>query len=387
MKVMEWLRGLISGLKPGTIDIATYREDWQSKIALEAFALLSAAEMVARLLAKCEFKTYRDGKEVRGAEWVSLNVKPNKNQTSTEFWQEVVCRLLFKNEVLWIVNTDGQKIIAEDFSKKEFAVFETVFHDVERKEFVFSKSFRSSEVFYLRYNTVSKQAFVDNLFHMYESLISTASEKYHKSGGEKGVLEVAAKAKGNRKEYEETFRQLMNDYFKTYFTQRNAVLPLHEGYTYKPSTSDAAKKYSNEISDINNLVDAALARAAQAYQIPPALIRGDVAGIKDAYDVLLTNCIDPLAYMISEELTGKMFTSEEIARGCEIVADTSCIKHIDIFDIAPNAEKLIGCGMLDIDETREKAGLHPTGAEWAKEHYLSLNYQRIEDAVKGGEET
>ena len=386
MRVMDWIRGTVAGLKPGTIDIVTYREDGESKIALEAFALLTAVEMIARLLAKCEFKTYKNGKEVKGAEWVALNVKPNKNQTSTEFWQEVVCRLLFHNEVLWIVNPDGQKIIAESFNKTEYAVLETTFHDVERKEFVFSKTFRNSEVFYLRYNTIGKQAYMDSLFGMYESLISTASEKYYKSGGEKGILDISAKAQGDRK-HEETFKTLMNDYFKSYFQQRNAVLPLHDGYSYKPSTSDAAKKYSNEISDINALVESALARAAQAFQIPPALLRGDVAGINDAYDVLLTNCIDPLAYMISEELTGKMFTADEIAVGCEIAADTSCIKHIDIFEIAPNADKLIACGLLSPDEVAEKAGLHPTGEEWAKKHYMTKNYTTAEETVKGGEKT
>lgn len=384
MKVMEWILSRIPGLKPGKIDIATYREDGHGKIALEAFALLTVIEMVARLVAKCEYKTFCDGKEVKGAEWVSLNVKPNKNQTSTEFWQEVVCRLLFDNEVLWIVTPDGQKIIAEHFNKTEYAIHETVFHDVERKGFTFSRSFRSSEVFYLRYNTIGKQAYVDNLFGMYESLISTASEKYHKSGGEKGVLEVSAKAKGDRK-YDETFKTLMNNYFKSYFQQRNAVLPLHEGFAYKPSTSDAAKKYSNEISDINNLVDAALSRAAQAIHVPPALVRGDVAGIKDAYDLLLTECIDPLVYMISEQLTGKQFSTEEIIRGCEIVGDTSCIKHIDIFEISANADKLIGCGLLSPDQTMEKAGLHPTGEAWAQKHYMTKNYMTAEMAAEGGD--
>lgn len=69
--------------------------------------------------------------------------------------------------------------------------------------------------------------------------------------------------------------------------------------------------------------------------------------------------------MIGEELTGKKFTPDEVISGQYIGVDTTCIKHIDIFDIAANADKLISSSMLSPDETRDKAGLNPTGEEWA----------------------
>ena len=85
---------------------------------------------------------------------------------------------------------------------------------------------------------------------MYSALIESANGKYKKSGGEKGILEISALAQNDMK-FETTFKNLMDDYFKSYFDSANAVLPLFDGYKYTPSTSDAAKKYSNEISDIN----------------------------------------------------------------------------------------------------------------------------------------
>lgn len=281
---------------------------------------------------------------------------------------------MYQKEVL-IIPINNQKIIADDFQKDEKAVTETVFTNVSRGDYVFRDVFRISQVYYLKYSNFETAAIIDNIFNMYSQLIESANGKYKKSGGEKGILEISALAHGDA-DFKTKFKNLMNDYFKSYFDSTNAVLPLFDGYKYTPSTSDAAKKYSNEISDIKVLMDEALARSAQAFKIPPALIKGDVAGLKDAYDIMLTNCIDPLADMISEELTSKQFTADQICKGSHIVADTSCIKHIDIFDIAANIDKLISCGFASIDETRDKAGLPMLNTDFSQAHYITKNYER-----------
>lgn len=355
------------------INIETFRNT-ENSIALEAFALITTIELIAGLLAKCEFRTFQDGKEIKGLEWHNLNVRPNKNQNSTQFWQEVFCKLLYHKEVL-IIPINGQKIIADDFQKTERAVTETVFSNVSRGDYTFSDVFRISEVYYLKYSNFETSAIIDNIFSMYSKLIENANKKYQKSGGEKGILEISAVAQGD-KDFETKFQNLMSNYFKSYFDSTNAVLPLFDGYKYTPSTSDSAKKYSNEISDIKVLMDEALARSAQAFKIPPALIKGDVAGLKDAYDIMLTNCIDPLADMISEELTGKQFTANQVCKGSKIFADTSCIKHIDIFDISANIDKLISCGFASIDEVRERTGLPVLNTDFSQAHYITKNYER-----------
>ncbi len=365
--------GRLFGNTEGKINLSEYRSDLQNSIALEAFALTTTIEMIASLIAKCTFRTYHKGSEFKGYEWYSLNIKPNKNQNSTEFWQEFVCKLLFYREVL-AVSVNGQLIIADDFQKDEYALKETEFTRVSRGEFIFNRSFRMSDVLYLRYSNNDAYAVINSIFSMYEKLISSASDKYIKSGGQKGTLEIPALAQGD-KNFEKRYEDLMNNRFKSFFKSTNAVLPLWNGMKYTAVTSDNVKKTTNEITDISRLVDEALSRSAQAYKVPPALVRGDVAGINEAVDMLLTVCIDPLADMIGEELTGKKHTMQEVMSGDYISVDTTCIKHIDIFDIAPNADKLISSGMLSPDETREKAGLTPTGEPWAKKHYITKNYE------------
>lgn len=372
IKIIDWFRNIFQK-KSGVINLETFRNT-ETSIAVEAFALITTVELIAGLLAKCEFKTFQNGAEIKGLEWYNLNIRPNVNQNSTQFWQEVFCKLLYQKEVL-IIPTNSQKIIADDFQKTERAVTETYFTNVSRGDFNFQETFRISDVYYLKYSNFETSAIIHNIFEMYTKLMESANGKYQKSGGEKGILEISALAQGDAN-FETKFQNLMSNYFKSYFSSTNAVLPLFDGYKYTPSTSDAAKKYSNEISDIKVLMDEALARSAQAFKIPPALIKGDVAGLKDAYDIMLTNCIDPLADMISEELTGKQFTPEQVCKGSKIVADTSCIKHIDIFDIAANIDKLISCGFASIDETRDKAGLPMLNTDFSQAHYITKNYER-----------
>ena len=382
IKLTNWLGGLFHRQVSGEINIETYRADAQTGIAIEAFALFTTIEMIAGLVSKCEFKTYQQGEEIKRHEWVNLNYRPNKKQNSTQFWQELVCKLLYNREVL-VVPWGDEKIIADSYQKED-KINDIIFTNVTRGDFTFLRSYSIDDVYFFRYSNNDVQGIIDNIFGMYQSLIKSASEKYIKAGKEKGTLNISAKAQGDLK-FEEKFKTLMNDYFKSYFDSSvNSVLPLFEGYSYVPQSSQGTK-YTNDVSDIKNLVDEALARAAQAFKIPPALVRGDVAGISDAYNIMLTNCIDVITNLISEELTSKQFSPIEIIHGCSIEADTSAIKHIDIFDVADKVDKLIASGFFSPDEAREKAGCHEIGEDWSQQHYMTKNYTTAEMAMKGGE--
>lgn len=382
IKITNWLGNLFRRNVSGTINVDTYHADAKTGIAIEAFALFTTIEMIAGLVSKCEFKTYQQGEEIRRHEWVNLNYRPNRKQNSTQFWQELVCKLLYHRECL-VVPYGEEKIIADSYQKDD-RIDDIIFTDVSRGDHVFKRPFGIDDVYFFRYSNNDVQGIVDSIFGMYQSLIKSASEKYIKAGKEKGVLNISAKAHGDLN-FENRFKKLMGDYFKSYFDGSvNSVLPLFEGYSYTTQSSQG-KQYTNDVSDIKNLVDEALARAAQAFKIPPALVRGDVAGLSDAYDIMLTNCIDVITNLISEELTSKQFSPIEIIHGCSIEADTSAIKHIDIFDIADKVDKLIACSFFSPDEAREKAGCHVIGEEWSGKHYMTKNYTTAEMAMKGGE--
>lgn len=110
-----------------TKDIEAFIDKEELKtLSIEEFAIHSAINMIAGAVSKCEFRTFLRGEEVRAEEHYLWNYEPNVNQNSTQFIQELVSRLLYANECL-VVEANGQLIIAEGFSKQEFALRDTVF--------------------------------------------------------------------------------------------------------------------------------------------------------------------------------------------------------------------------------------------------------------------
>lgn len=357
-------------------------ETEEASLCLYAYAQQIIIGLISSIVSNIEFKTYGDnGEETKSIIWSRLNIHPNYNQNSTEFIKELVTKLLL-GEVL-IVEVNEQYIIADSFEVEERAVKGNVFTNVTKGDYTFRDRFQAKNVIYLKYNNRLVRAYMENIVGMYNRLVSVASEKYARSGEEKGILTIDQQER-NRKDFNEVYEEIVNKRFKKFFSRGNHVLPLFNGYKYESNTSESTKKYSNEISDIKTLFEEAIARIAQAYCVPISLVRGDVAGVEEAYTMLLTDCIDPIAHMISEEFTYKIFTEDQIIRGYSIEADTSCIKHVDIFDKAGSIDKLIASGFLSIDEARLKAGMRGLDEEWSRVHYMTLNYTTAEAAVQTG---
>lgn len=356
------------------IEVNSYVPDKeQLGLMLDIYALHTAVETKANLLANCEYKTYRNGVETRGPNWALLNYKPNDNQSATQFWTEFYCKLFYYGEVLAFPYKD-QYIIADSFHRENYAVIEQVFNSITRGDFTYNRAFKMSEVIYVKEQNEATRALKAGILSRINTLAASAADSYQKSGGEKVFLNVPANASGG-KDFEKNYTDLMNSRFKSFFREKNAVLPLMNGMQAAFHKSEGG---SEEIDNLKKLLNTALTQAALAQGLSPALLTGEVAGIKEAMDWTLTIGIDPPANAVSEELTNKLWSREEICRGNYIVADTSNIKHIDVFEIATAADKLISSGFLDIDECRSAAGLQRTGEDWAQKHYLTKNYQPID---------
>ena len=350
-------------------------------LCVDTFAINVAVNIISGLIAKCDFVTYNKFQPIRGEEAYLWNIQPNINQNSTQFIQEFVQRLLSKNECL-IFTWNNQQIIAEGFNKQEYALLETQFDSVYRKGLSFNKKFNMSDVLYLRLNNNDVAQLFRSLYSGYDKIISQAIERYKQSGGEKIILKISELAEG-QDDYEERLEKLMTERFKTFFKNRNAVLPLTDGYEVDRGSAESNKKASNEVTDVNSLVDAALCRAAQAFRIPPALMKGDTAADMDiVMDNMLTMCIDPLADLISEKITRKRYGKDAWIKGNYIKVDTSGIKHIDIFSVAEKVDKYIADGVYNVDEIRVKLGDHPLKTEHSKQYRITKNYENVEGGEK-----
>ena len=180
-------------------------EQEELHLYLYAYALHVVIDLIASIMSNIEFKTYaKDDVEKKSVIWTRLNVHPNRNQTSTEFMKELTRKLLL-GDVL-IVEIDGQYIIADDFTIKENAVIDNVFTNVRKGEYTFrEKQFKAKDVIYLTYGNRAINSIIMGITELYEKLIGTASDKYARSGEEKGVLSIDQAERG-RKDFASTFQ-------------------------------------------------------------------------------------------------------------------------------------------------------------------------------------
>lgn len=382
ISAIEWLREkFFSGsasLGTANIDMSEYWE-LASSVYTRELAFESAVNLIANSVAKCEFKIYRKNQLFKDDEYYLWNVEPNKNQNSSEFLKKLISKLYRDNECLVISTDSGELLIADSYEKTDYALVNDLFTNVTVKDYTFKRSFRMNEVLFFKLNNSDVRGLLNGLHADYGKLYEYSKKAFQKSRGQKGVLNISARAQGDAN-FEENLRKMMQDRFKPYFDADSAVLPLTEGYSY--DEQDRKTYNADSTRDIRAQVDDMFSFTARAFGIPPVLLLGEVINPTMATNQLLTFCIDPLTDLLMEEINRKRFGRKEYLSGNKVVIDTKSIKHIDLLEVATSIDKLISSGAFCIDEIRVTVGEEPLGTEFGKQHWITKNYTQIE---RGGD--
>lgn len=357
--------------------------DIMNDLYLRELAFWTCVNKIANALSKCEFKTYINGESCQKEEYYLWNIEPNKNQNAAVFLTKLIGKLYRDNEAI-VIEASDQLLVADSYTKKEYAVYENSYKDVTVGDFCFEKTFYENEVLHFELNSEDMRKLVNGMYISYQKLLEYATKTYQRSRGSRGILNIDAMAQA-RDEFSEQLDDLMNNYFKRFFTADNAVLPLYEGYNY---TDIGSKTYSNDTTrDIKAMTDDVFDFTARAFSFPPSLAKGDVQDTGKATDELLTFCIDPLARMLEKEINRKRNGKEGFLKGNYLKIDTTTVKHIDIFDIATPVDKLISSGAFTINDIRRVIGEPEIPEEWADQHFITKNYSTIQDLLESLDNT
>lgn len=362
--------------------------DAATEICLRELAFWTCVGKIANALTKCEFRTFCEGKEVFGDEYYAWNYEPNRNQNKAEFLSKAMEKLYRENELLIVESNDGQLLVADSFDVTLNTLYGDTYSNVMVDDYQFSRSFRSKDVLHWKLNNRNVNKIIHGLYSSYSKLIDYSAQSYLKSRGSRGILNISAMAQSD-KLFEEKLQKLMNEYFKSFFSSSNAVLPLFEGYKYEDLGS---KTYSEGTSrDIKNQYDDIFDFTARGFSMPPSLVKGDVQDTSKAVEEMLTFCLDPLAEMLQQEINRKRMGKSEVQKGTRLQINTMRVKHIDMFDIATPADKLISSGIYTVNMLLRAMGEPQLSEEWADQHFITKNYSTIqefleEQSKKGGSE-
>lgn len=356
------------------------------ELAIEDFALQMAVNLIAGLVAKCEFITMKNGKTVCEEEYYLWNYEPNCNQAKAAFISELINKMIIRNKAL-VIESGGQLIIADSFERKKYAFRPNLYFNIQIDDLTLSRTYSEEDVLYFPYANEELRAQLSSVLYGYEKLMSLSVEKYKRSGNRKAVIELPSTVSGTKDEQQKQ-NEHFNELLKTFMSSnKDSAIGMPAGMKYNEISSSGNQKSPGEISDIIHLIDESFGRVAQAVRLPKSLLMGDVANLDSALEEALTVCINPLVNILAPEINRKRYGKSGFKNGHKLAICTNQIKHHDILDAAVNADKLIQSSLYNVDEVRALLGSTELNTWWSKRYVMTKNYTSTEllDDGEGGE--
>lgn len=348
-----------------------------ANLAYKELAISICVNLIANAVSQCTCRTYEKGMEVKDQNYYILNVRPNINESSSMFWHKAVEKMVYNGEAL-IINIKGNLYVADSYITNEFPVLGNTYESISVGALNLNKKFRQDEVIILKLNNNNIKRLIDSLYSSYEEMLDLCIEKYRIDNQQKYVLELDNVKVGD-KMFNEKFRDTMQDQLQDFLDNQNTVLPLFKGQTL----TDVSKSGGASSNDFQGLIDNLFKTVAQAFNIPLNLLSARTDNINKEMKQFLVLTIEPIASMISDELSAKLYEGYEGFKNNNYVRlDTSDIRHVDILEMANAIDKVLSSGVLSINEIRDTVGYNAINEEYANIHWMTKNYSPAEDMLK-----
>ncbi|MFS1016764.1 phage portal protein [Enterococcus casseliflavus] len=360
-----------------------YGDDESARAYLKTMAKNTVLDFVARTMSTLEVKfKNKDGT----ADWeYILNVRPNNDMSAATFWEKFFYRLMDDNEVLVIFTEDNQLLIADDFSRTEYAVYDDVFTGVTVKNYVFQKSFNMSDVIYIEYNNDKLDRFTKGLFEDYSELFGRIIEIAMRNNQIRGSVSINATATANEKKDEngktrtEKLQEYVDKIYQAFKTKSVAIVAKVKNIDYEEYTNKQGVS-NQSLDELNKMKTSLIDDVANAIGVPTALIYGEKAELDSNLQAFRKLCIAPLMKKLEDELMAKIITKKEYKNGERI--KVSKVLPVSILENATQIDKIVSSGTFLRDEVREVTDYDPLPNGEGQQLIMTKNYEKV---TKGGE--
>lgn len=371
-ELSEWLPDIV------------YGDDESARAYLKIMAKNTVLDFVARTMSTLEVKfKNKDGT----TDWdYILNVRPNKDMSAATFWEKFFYRLLDDNEVLVIFTEDNQLLIADDFSRTEYAIYDDTFTGVTVKNYVFKKSFKMSDVIYIEYNNEKLERFTKGLFEDYSELFGRILEIAMRNNQIRGSVSIDSVGSANDEKGKDgkTRSERLQDYvdkiYSAFKTKSVAIVAKVKGVEYEEYTNKQGVS-NQSLDELNKMKTSLIDDVANAIGVPTALIYGDKAELDSNIKAFKRLCTASLVKKLQDELMAKIITPQEYRKGERIKVEKVLPK--DLLEYATQIDKVTSGGAFLIDEVREAVEYDELPNSEGKIRLRTKNY---EEAMKGGED-
>lgn len=347
------------------------------KAYVKRWALDTCINHIARTISQTKFEiTDGDSKDASSTTHYKLNVRPNTDESAATFWQKVIRKLIYDNEVLIVITDSKDLIIADDFVREEYALYDDIFDHIMVGEFEFERSFKMSDVIYLEYNNESITNMLSGLFSDYGDIFGRLIKSNLMNNQIRATLGMDANTPLTNASNDD-MQRFINNAYKAFESNDIAIVPVQKGYKYEEHTSSNTKNTS-QVDDLAKVPNQLLSYVARNLGIPVGLINGDTADIEAMTDNYMKFCIKPIIEKITDELNAKLYSERGYKEGKRIKAIS--IDQKGPLEVSEAVDKLIASGSFNRDEIRVLTGFEPIGTEEMQKFVITKNYQTVDEA-------
>lgn len=385
--MFEWLFHTNSGTVVNLLDVIS--KDL-TKVQLAAMAQEKAAGMIAKAIAKSEIVLTKGENRRKDSEYFRLNIRPNDNETGTDFWFHVAHDLVTDGEAVVVRMPNGKYYRANNWNMDSYVMFPKTYSDIVLtdgfNEFSLRYGVTSDDIMHLRYSTAKMRLFTDNVLNTMndalaavQSLETVTHTPILKFRTDANIAFKRKTSNGSEvrlriDEYMDQLKDLIDSKKLSIFNEQNGT-----------SLEFMENKSSVTAAEVQAMADLINKECAAAYDIPLGVFNGQITEQSDATNEFITYAVSPVAEVINDTLSAKLVGEKDFLRGERAFVWLAHFKHVDVMDAAPQLDKLRAIGFT-LDEIFEMVGYPALNTEFSTKRALTKNYttEGLEEGVSDG---
>ncbi|MCT3093012.1 phage portal protein [Lactococcus lactis] len=345
----------------------------QTTLGMKNAALESCVSYLARLISKGKF-VFKNESSITDSEFnYALNVKPNPNQTASEFKVAMVKKLL--NGELLVIRDNDKFYIADNFVTN-YSLDGNTFSGVTINfsssnvanapnsgpyaQKYFDRVFTQGvDCFHLENDNIGIKKYVDSLWGDYGKLFGILIANQLRVGQLRAKISIPANNELENKEKIKVQQQYATTLFDKLLNDPVVLLP-EDGKSksaYDEISSQKSATLQNQITDFGALKKIFIGEVAGLLGIPPALVLGETANNSENLDLAIESAAIPIGNKLAEGFASLLIKQSGFQVGNTI--QMTGFKTINILDRADAIDKVGSSGVVKINEVREASNLPP----------------------------
>ena len=151
--------------KISTARVDSVSAETSTKLAFKALAIQIAVSYIANAISKCEIKFYKNGKkDTQSYQYYLWNVKPNDNQSGSEFINKLVTKMLTNPDGALVIQNNGKIYVADSYQRQPYPFREDEYSAICIETLPLNKTFKASEVLHFRLEDKNISELIDSVY-------------------------------------------------------------------------------------------------------------------------------------------------------------------------------------------------------------------------------